>query len=105
MKSHPFFAFNVAFGTTFLVAAPSYYFCFRKREHKEATIEMMMRANDFDNVEKMPEEIPAEQHPFMTNDDDEGKRRQEFVARLKEKKEWQKQDGMKDVEDIFKKEK
>jgi len=66
---------------------------------------MMMRANDFDNVEKMPEEIPAEQHPFMTNDDDEGKRRQEFVARLKEKKEWQKQDGMKDVEDIFKKEK
>uniref|UniRef100_A0A7S3QIZ6 Cytochrome c oxidase assembly protein COX20, mitochondrial n=1 Tax=Chaetoceros debilis TaxID=122233 RepID=A0A7S3QIZ6_9STRA len=104
MKSRPFFAFNVAFGTTFLVAMPSYYFCFKRREHKEATIEMMMRANDFENVEEMPEEIPVDQHPFMTSEEDEKKQRKNFVARLKEKKEWQKQDGMKNVEDVFKKE-
>ena len=91
MKSKPFFAVNVAFVTTVMVAAPSYYFCYRRREHKEATIEMMMRANDFQHHEEMPEPVPHSQHPFLENgDDSESKQQKEFVARLKEKKEWQK---------------
>ena len=104
MRSHPFFATNIAFGTAMLVSAPSYYFCYRRREHKEATIEMMMKANDFQNVEEMPEQIPHSEHPFM-NDDDEGIRKKEFVARLKEKKEWQKQTPMEDASEVFRNEK
>jgi|EP00979_Chaetoceros_neogracilis_P015588 hypothetical protein len=100
MKSRPFFAMNVAFSTSLIVAAPSYYFCYRRREHKEATIELMMRANDFENVEEMPEPIPQEQHPFL-NDDDDGIRRKEFIANLKEKKEWQKQTPMTDADKVF----
>mmetsp|Transcript_22069 Transcript_22069/g.32677 ORF Transcript_22069/g.32677 Transcript_22069/m.32677 type:complete len:167 (+) Transcript_22069:150-650(+) len=100
MKSHPFFAMNVAFATSLLVAAPSYYFCYRRREHKEATIELMMRANDFENVEEMPEPVPHKEHPFL-NDDDEGIRRKEFIANLKEQKEWQKQTPMKDADQVF----
>jgi hypothetical protein len=104
MKSHPFFATNFAFGTAMLVCAPSYYFCYRRREHKEATIEMMMRANAFQNVEEMPEPVPQKEHPFL-NDDDEGIRRKEFVAKLKEKKEWQTQVPMEDAADVFREKK
>ena len=67
MKSHPMFAGNVAFGTAMLVAAPSYYFCVRRREHQEKVIEMMMAVNDFAPGEEMPEEVPLdENHPFIT---------------------------------------
>mmetsp|Transcript_2874 Transcript_2874/g.6601 ORF Transcript_2874/g.6601 Transcript_2874/m.6601 type:complete len:176 (+) Transcript_2874:134-661(+) len=99
MKSHPFFAFNVAFGTSMLVAAPSYYFCFRRREYKEQTIEMMMRANDFRHEEAMPEPVPMGEHPFMeeaTEAEAEKRLRKEFVAELKERKEWQKAPPMED---------
>lgn len=92
------------FLTIYIVAFPSYYFCHKKREHKEKTIEMMMKANDFQNFEEMPEQIPAEQHPFLNNDD-EGIRKKEFIANLKEKKEWQKQDAMKDASDVFREKK
>jgi len=61
---------------------------------------MMMKANDFQGVEEMPEPIPYDQHPFL-NDDDEGIRRKEFVANLKEKKEWQKQTPMDDAANVF----
>mmetsp|Transcript_12796 Transcript_12796/g.24016 ORF Transcript_12796/g.24016 Transcript_12796/m.24016 type:complete len:169 (-) Transcript_12796:274-780(-) len=102
MKSHPFFSINVAFATSLLVTAPSYYFCYKRREHKEATIEMMMRANDFQNVEEMPEPVPQEEHPFLNvNDQDGGIKNKEFVANLKEKKEWQKQLPMKDADEVF----
>lgn len=60
----------------------------------------MMRANAFQNVEEMPEPIPQEQHPFL-NDDEEGIRRKEFVANLKDKKEWQKQTPMGDANEVF----
>ena len=105
MKSGPLFVLNSAFITTALVAAPSYYFCYRRREHKEATIEMMMRANDFQNSEEMPEPIPNAEHPFLEEIDDgekEALKQKEFVARLKEKKEWQKQDSMDDASNVFK---
>ena len=101
MKSSPLFVLNSAFITTAIVAAPSYYFCYRKREHKEATIEMMMKANDFQTHEEMPEEIPAEQHPFL-DQKDEGIKQKEFVARLKEKKEWQAPAASEDVSKVFK---
>ena len=108
MKSHPFFAGNVAFLTTVVVAAPSYYFCFRKREHQEKVIEMMMAANDFRPGEEMPETVPLdESHPFLnvnTKDDGENDKdlKKEFVARLKEKKEWQEQHQLEDADKVFK---
>jgi hypothetical protein len=103
MKSSPLMVLNSAFFTTFLVAGPSYYFCFKRREHKEATIELMMRANDFNHQEDMPEPIPNKEHPFLeVSDADESIKQKEFVARLKEKKEWQKQDTIKDASNVFK---
>jgi hypothetical protein len=99
MKSHPFFAINLPF------TAPSYYFCFRRRERQEKVIEMMMTANDFRPGEEMPETVPLdESHPFLNVKDkevveggsggedgerSEGDLQKEFVARLKEKKEWE----------------
>jgi len=65
---------------------------------------MMMRANAFQNVEEMPEPVPQKEHPFL-NDDDEGIRRKEFVAKLKEKKEWQTQVPMEDAADVFREKK
>ena len=66
-------------------------------------IEMMMKANDFQHSEEMPEPIPQEEHPFLLHPGDGGgeeyeeqRQRKEFVARLKEKKEWQKQHPMTD---------
>jgi len=108
MKSHPLFAVNVAFATTVIVVAPSYYFCYRKREHQERVIEMMMAANDFRPGEEMPEQVPIEDHPFLNNEpekenDEEhtGGLQKEFVARLKEKKEWQVQHQIEDAEKVF----
>ncbi len=105
MKSSPFFSINAAFATSLIVAMPSYYFCYRRREHKEATIELMMKANDFQYHDEMPEPIPQAEHPFLQNADD-GKndmvKQKEFVARLKEKKEWQKQNPIDDAANVFK---
>ena len=107
MRSHYFFAFNVACGTTLLVAAPSYYFCFRRREHQENVIAMMMAANDFLPGEEMPESVPMDKdHPFLDvrdkNEESERDLQKEFVARLKEKKEWQEPHQTQDAEDVFK---
>jgi len=65
MESRPNLAFNVAFLTFNLVAVPSYYFCYRKREHKEEMIELMMRANDFAPLDEMPQPVPLSDHPFL----------------------------------------
>ena len=109
MKSHPFFAGNIAFLTALIVAAPSYYFCFRKREHQERVIEMMMAANDFRPGEEMPETVPLdESHPFLhvgkddVAEEDDKDLKKEFIARLKEKKEWQKQHELEDADKVFK---
>lgn len=92
MGSTGFFAGNVAFATSMIVAAPSYYFCFRRREHKEKVIETMMRANDFQTQEEMPEPVPLEDHPFMEKSEGGIGRGQdkEFSARLRDRKEWEK---------------
>uniref|UniRef100_A0A7S2RND7 Cytochrome c oxidase assembly protein COX20, mitochondrial n=1 Tax=Eucampia antarctica TaxID=49252 RepID=A0A7S2RND7_9STRA len=89
MHSSPMFALNVAFGTSILVCAPSYYFCFRRREHKEQTIELMMKANAFQHEEEMPEPVPIKEHPFLDPSSEKAMQK-EFVARLKERKDWQK---------------
>lgn len=108
MKSHPLFAGNVAFGTVVLVALPSYYFCFRRREHQEHVIEMMMAVNDFRPGEEMPATVPMDQnHPFLSvNDKVDGNvdrdLQKEFVARLKEKKEWQEPHQTQDADEVFK---
>lgn len=63
---------------------------------------MMMKANDFQNVHEMPEPVPQEDHPFLdVNEEDNGIKNKEFVANLKEKKEWQKQTPMKDADEVF----
>lgn len=69
---------------------------------------MMMAANDFRPGEEMPETVPLdESHPFLnvnTNDDGENDKdlKKEFVARLKEKKEWQEQHQLEDADKVFK---
>ena len=115
MGSRNLFAGGVAYGTMILVFAPSYYFCYRKREHQEHVIEMMMAANDFLPGEEMPESVPLErgEHPFLDvkdkggvgiDDDnyDDRDLQKEFVARLKEKKDWQEPHHTKDADEVFK---
>ncbi|KAL7493643.1 hypothetical protein ACHAWT_010525 [Skeletonema menzelii] len=113
MKSHPLFAINIAFLTTITVTLPSYYFCYRKRDHQERVIEMMMAANDFRPGEEIPEQVPiGKDHPFLDvkeenseAEKDEATLQKEFVARLKEKKEWQQQHQIQDADKIFKEKK
>jgi len=71
MGSKPKFALNISFLTFNLVAIPSYYFCYRKREHKEEMIELMMKANDFAPLEEMPPSIPLTDHTFLSNEHQE----------------------------------
>jgi hypothetical protein len=123
MKSRPFFALNVGFATIWLVAFPSYYFCVKKRDYKEQLIQVMMRANDFQEAREMPPEIPAgEEHPFLddattifqSNDNDTTAAAagggggggtmltdREFVGHLPERKEWQTQVPQQDAKDVF----
>jgi len=90
MGSHPARVVNFVFGTIGLVTIPSYYFCYRTREHSEKIIETMMKANDFQSHEEMSETIPSDQDPFLEVMNDKEGMQKEFTARLKEKKEWQK---------------
>lgn len=97
------FALNIGFATTMLVCLPSYYFCFRKREHKEKLIELMMRANDFQEAEDMPAEVEVgEHHPFLETGGDTPQKSKELVAHLPERKEWQTQVPQQDAKDVFK---
>lgn len=43
MGSKPLLAGHVFFGTFMVVMVPSYYFCYRRREHKEKVIGMMSK--------------------------------------------------------------
>jgi hypothetical protein len=98
-------AVNVGFATTLLVAVPSYYFCFRRRENKERMIELMMNANDFEPAEDMPEEPSiTEDHPFLQEASSKGDATKplEYKAYLKEKKEWQEPTPTRDkIKDVF----
>ena len=72
-----------------------------------------MAANDFRPGEEIPEQIPVgKDHPFLdvkqnnnNGDKDEAKLQKEFVARLKEKKEWQEPHQIQDANKIFKEKK
>lgn len=116
MGSPPMFAVNVGFAATLMVCVPSYYFCVRKRDYKERLIEVMMRANDFQEASEMPPEVPAgEEHPFLdeqssmssvSSDDTTTTTTtklvdREFVGHLPERKEWQTQLPQQDAKDVF----
>lgn len=96
MKTHPNWTLFSILGTLTVVTFPSYYFCHKRRDHKEEMIIMMMKANDFQHSQEMPQPIPQEEHPFLNLEVSEDSRRKDFVAKLKEKKEWQKPDPIKD---------
>ena len=71
---------------------------------------MMMAVNDFRPGEEMPETVPLDKnHPFMSvrdkvdgNEGDDRDLQKEFVARLKEKKDWQEPHQTQDADDVFK---
>mmetsp|Transcript_12736 Transcript_12736/g.18733 ORF Transcript_12736/g.18733 Transcript_12736/m.18733 type:complete len:171 (+) Transcript_12736:171-683(+) len=101
MGSNPFFAVNIGFLTTFMVCIPSYYFCYRTRENKERLIELMMKANDFQEASEMPDEVPAgESHPFLEPAAD-GFKHREYLGHLPDRKEWQTQVPQQDAKDVF----
>mmetsp|Transcript_24120 Transcript_24120/g.28938 ORF Transcript_24120/g.28938 Transcript_24120/m.28938 type:complete len:177 (-) Transcript_24120:269-799(-) len=102
MGSNPFFAVNVGFATTLLVTVPSYYFCFRRREHKYKVIELMMKANDFQTHEEMPAEPKIKEHPFLKDDNETKLTNKEYQGYLKERKEWQTPTPTQDAADVFK---
>eukprot|EP00529_Nitzschia_sp_RCC80_P033688 CAMPEP_0113519446 /NCGR_PEP_ID=MMETSP0014_2-20120614/43524_1 /TAXON_ID=2857 /ORGANISM="Nitzschia sp." /LENGTH=201 /DNA_ID=CAMNT_0000417165 /DNA_START=107 /DNA_END=712 /DNA_ORIENTATION=+ /assembly_acc=CAM_ASM_000159 len=110
MGSTPVFAGHVFFGTFMVVMLPSYYFCYRRREHQEEVIEMMMKYNQFGHATDLPAEPPIEEHPFwekMTPEqqrqarDDQRAHDREFRGMLKERKEWQQPQETPAFEDIF----
>jgi hypothetical protein len=105
MGSRPVVAGHFFFGTFMVVMLPSYYFCYRRREHQEEVIEAMMKYNQFGHANDMPAEPPLEEHPFWkegTPDDinRQTKHDREFRGMIKERKEWQKKEDQ-SFEDIF----
>merc|ERR1719350_2252443 len=95
MGSKALFAFNVAFGTTALVCLPSYYFCSKKIEGKQKAVDLMMRANEFERIENLPESAMkvTEDHPFLEpvteGSKSSGLADKEFHMYREEKKAWQ----------------
>lgn len=104
MGTRPAVAGHFFFGTFMAVMAPSYYFCYRRREHHEKVIEMMMKYNQFGHAEEMPPDTPMEEHPFWDTTEkkagEESKHDREFRGMIKERKEWQKPKDQ-SFEDIF----
>lgn len=92
MGTSPRMAGHVFFGTCMVVMIPSYYFCYRRREHHEKVIEMMMKYNQFGHAKEMPAEPPIEEHPFWetTESPSAGSHESEYRGMIKERKEWQK---------------
>ena len=102
MGTSPRNAGHVFFGTFMLVMWPSYYFCYRRRDHQEQVIEAMMKYNQFGHAADMPAETPLEEHPFWEKGttQDATQHESEFRGMIKERKEWQKKED-KSFEDIF----
>ena len=102
MGSRPVVAGHFFFGTFMVVMLPSYYFCYRRREHQEHVIEMMMQYNQFGHATELPAEPPLEEHPFWEQNDGKSnlndseantmssRHNREFRGMIKERKEWQK---------------
>jgi hypothetical protein len=106
MGTSPRMAGHIFFGTCMFVMLPSYYFCYRKREHQEQVIEMMMKYNRFGHATELPPEPPLEEHPFWKKVEDEQRQQEaakhasEYRGMIKERKEWQKKED-KSFEEIF----
>lgn len=98
MGTRPVLAGHCFFGTFMVVTLPSYYLCYRRREHQEQVIEMMMKYNQFGHATELPEEPPLEEHPFWEQQqqqqqqisDTTTKHDREYRGMIKERKEWQK---------------
>jgi hypothetical protein len=106
MGSRPVVAGHFFFGTFMVVMLPSYYFCYRRREHQEEVIEAMMKYNQFGHATDMPPEPPLQEHPFWKEGTTEDvtqqiKHDREFRGMIKERKEWQKPKQDQSFEDIF----
>mmetsp|Transcript_9607 Transcript_9607/g.11153 ORF Transcript_9607/g.11153 Transcript_9607/m.11153 type:complete len:187 (+) Transcript_9607:88-648(+) len=108
--SKPLIAGHSFFGTFMVVMLPSYYFCYRRREHHEQVIEMMMKYNQFGHAKTdLPAEPPIDEHPFweqqqqqqQNNDIIVPKHDREFRGLIKERKEWQKPSKDPSFEEIF----
>ena len=103
MGTSPRNAGHIFFGTFMVVMLPSYYFCYRRREHQEQVIEAMMKYNQFGHANEMPAETPLDEHPFWEKTDKQSstnKHESEFRGLIKERKEWQKKED-KTFEEIF----
>ena len=105
MGTSPKNAGHVFFGTVLLVMVPTYYFCYKRREHKEKVIEMMMKYNQFQRASEMPAETPLDEHPFWqkTEKKDGSKyidHERELTGMIKERKEWQRPQDQ-TMEDVF----
>jgi len=96
MGSRSMIALNIAFGTTFLVCIPNYYFCSKKVEGKEKAIKLMMQVNEFDPIEEAPSE---ENNPFVEKGAENTGLDKEFYGFRKEKKNWEQRD---EEDDTFK---
>lgn len=105
MGSSAGFSVNVGFGALFTVMFGSYYFCVQKRDYQERMIEVLMRLNEFQPADEMPEtETIDANHPFMEMSDDNtaaGKNRIQYTAQLPDRKEWQAPVPTQDAKDVF----
>jgi hypothetical protein len=109
MGSKPVMAGHVFFGTFMVVMLPSYYFCYRRREHQEQVIEMMMKYNQFGHATELPAEPPLEEHPFWEHGSEadpgsKSRHDREFRGMIRERKEWQKSEDP-SFDEIFKEKK
>ena len=118
MLSRKQFALNVGFTALMTVYVGSYFFCVKRRDYHETLINFMMRLNSFDHAEKIPEQRPIDEyHPFVaplainttttaannTNYNNNNNNAntpttsgtvaptKQYVAKLPERKQWQKQ--------------
>jgi hypothetical protein len=99
MGSSTRIAAHAGFTTLFVVYGGSYYFCCKRRDHQEKMIETMMKLNEFQHAEYMPETVPVdERHPFALPSDEKPK---QYVAHLPERKEWQAPLPSQDAASVF----
>ena len=56
---------NFTFGTTLLVAIPSYYMCCKTKIWNKKVIEEMMAANEFEHESNAPSQPALDDHPFL----------------------------------------
>jgi hypothetical protein len=108
MGSSARIATHAGFATLFLVYSGSYYFCCKRRDHQEKMIETMMRLNEFQHAEYLPETIPVdEKHPFALpiskeqGDANNLQKPKQYVAHLPERKEWQSPLPTQDATQLF----